>query len=330
MFLSPLHLEFSGCLNGGVDLKCSFCGGLAVYGRKFSGIRFCRKCFLRFVEDRVKWTIGRYELLDRDDYTLLAVSGGKDSVVMMHIMAEIESDFPEASLIAVTIDEGIPGYREVGLKIARRNAELLKIPHKVFSFKDFYGYSLGEIVEIARSKGFPYHACTYCGVLRRKILNVRGRELGVTKIATAHNLDDEVQTIFMNIVRGDVNRLIRVLSLNSLRHPKFIPRIKPMRLIPEVEIALYAYFRGIEFYSVDCPYAQTSLRNEFRVFINEFERRHPGMKFSVMSFFEKISNLLLSSAPPIKLKSCKYCGEPSIGDICRACELLEELGVLDM
>jgi len=317
------------CRDGGVDVKCSLCGAPAVFERKFSGIKLCRRCFMRSIEDKVRWTIGKYKLLERDDYTLLAVSGGKDSVVMMHIMAKIESDFPEASLIAVTIDEGIPGYREVGFKIASKNAKLLNIPHRVFSFKDFYGYSLKEIVEIAERKGIPYHACTYCGVLRRKILNVKAKELGVTKIATAHNLDDEVQTIFMNIVRGDVNRMIRVLSLESIKHPGFVPRIKPMRLIPEAEIALYAYFKGIDFYTVDCPYSQTSLRNEFRVFINEFEKKHPGMKFSVISFFEKISNLLLNSMPPLQLKECKYCGEPSVKDVCRACELLEELGLLD-
>ncbi|HID16591.1 MAG TPA: hypothetical protein EYP16_07325 [Candidatus Atribacteria bacterium] len=155
-------------------MKCSLCGGSAVYMRRFSGIRLCRRCFLRSIEDKVRWTIGKYRLLKRDDYTLLAVSGGKDSVVMMCIMAKIESEFPEASLVAVTIDEGIPGYREVGFKIASRYAGLLGIPHEVFSFKDFYGYSLEEIVEIARRKGFPYHACTFCGVLRRKILNVMG------------------------------------------------------------------------------------------------------------------------------------------------------------
>jgi len=283
---------------------------------------------MKSIEDKVRWTIGKYSLLERNDYTLLAVSGGKDSVVMMRILAKIERDFPEADLIAFTIDEGVPGYREIGLKIARRNAELLGLRHEVCSFKDFYGYSLPEIVKEAERRGSPHHACTYCGVLRRKILNVKGKELGVTKIATAHNLDDESQTILMNIVRGDINRLVRVVALESMRQPGFIPRIKPMRLIPEAEIALYAYLAGVELYSVDCPYARTSFRDEFRRFLNELESRHPGIKYSIVSSFEKIVEVLSKSIEPVKLNHCKYCGEPTTKDVCRACELLEQIGLL--
>ncbi|RLE51013.1 MAG: hypothetical protein DRJ21_01015, partial [Candidatus Methanomethylicota archaeon] len=238
-------------------MKCIFCGRPAVYRRKYSGVALCKRCFLNSIENKVRWTIGKYRMLERNDYTMLAVSGGKDSIVMMKILHKIEMDFPEADLIAVTIDEGIPEYREYGLKIASKIARSLGIRHEVYSFKKFYGYTLTEIVSEAKRRNIPHHACTYCGVLRRKILNVKGKELGVTKIATAHNLDDESQTILMNIVRGDIYRLIRVLTLESIRQPGFIPRIKPMKLIPEAEIALYAYFSGIEFYPVDCPYART-------------------------------------------------------------------------
>ncbi len=309
-------------------MKCTFCGAKAVFRRRHSGVALCKKCFIKSIENKVRWTIGKYEMLERSDFTMLAVSGGKDSVVMMRILHKIEMDFPEAELIAVTIDEGIPEYRDYGLKIARKNAEALKIRHEVFSFKEFYGYTLNEIVRMAKRKRIPHHACTYCGVLRRKILNVKGKELGVDKIATAHNLDDEAQTVLMNIVRGDIGRLVRAIALESNRQPGFIPRIKPMKLIPEAEIALYAYFNGIDFYPIDCPYARTSFRDEFRRFLNELEHKHPGVKYSIVSSAEKLVHMIMDRIGQVHLKPCKYCGEPTTQEICRACELLEQLGLL--
>ncbi|MCD6154789.1 MAG: TIGR00269 family protein [Candidatus Verstraetearchaeota archaeon] len=309
-------------------MQCNKCGNIAAYFNKISGVALCKKCFMKSIEEKVRWTIGKYGLFEWNDHILLAVSGGKDSLVMMKIIAEIEREFPQSTLIAVTIDEGIKNYREIGLKLAKKYAEKFGVEHEIYSFKKFYGYSLSEIVEKAYEKKLPHHPCTYCGVLRRKLLNVKGKELGATKIATAHNLDDEAQTILMNILRGDVERLIRLLRAENTKIPGFIPRVKPMQLIPESELALYAYYSNIELYSVDCPYSHTSLRDEIRRFLNIFEKKHPGAKYSIYSSFRKISQKLVKNMVEIEFKRCKYCGEPTTRELCRACELLEQLGLI--
>lgn len=308
-------------------MLCDICGAKAVYLKKISGVAYCKNCFLRSVEERVRRTIGKKKLFAWDDRILLAVSGGKDSLVMMKIVSEIEADFPESSFFAVTVDEGIRSYREIGLRLASKYAKCLGVDHYVFSFKDFFGYTLSEIVDIAHKKNIPHHACTYCGVLRRKLLNVKGKELGATKIATAHNLDDECQTILMNLLRGDTDRLVRSIYSELYRQPGFVPRVKPMQLIPEKEITLYTYYSGIPLYSVDCPYSRTSLRSELRRFLNNFDAHHPGSKYALYSSFEKIVAKLSSTYTPIHLNRCKRCGEPTSSELCKACELLEELGL---
>jgi uncharacterized protein (TIGR00269 family) len=295
-----------------------------------SGVAYCKNCFIKHVEDRVRWTINKGKLFDWNDHIVLAVSGGKDSVVMMKIVSKIERNFPDVKLTAITIDEGFNGYRVEGIRIAKKFSSMFGVEHLTFSFKDFYGYTLKEMVDKAEKKGSPYHPCTYCGVLRRKILNVKGREIGATKIATAHNLDDEAQTILMNILRGDIGRLIESFRIESQKYEEFIPRVKPMKYIPEKEIALYAYYSGIDLYSNECPFSKLSLRSEIRSFLNNYETKHLDVKFSIVSSFEDFVNKIMGKEDlmKIKLNRCKHCGEPTTREICRACELLEDLKIL--
>jgi tRNA(Ile)-lysidine synthase TilS/MesJ len=85
--------------------------------------------------------------------------------------------------------------------------------------------------------------CACCGALRRSTPNRAARELGASKLAIAHNLDDEVQAVMLNYVRSDLARLHRPESACQPREG-FVPRIRPMREIPEKEIVLYAVDRS--------------------------------------------------------------------------------------
>jgi uncharacterized protein (TIGR00269 family) len=294
--------------------------------RPYSGERLCRKCFFRSIEDRVRTTISKYEMLRMDDRIMVAVSGGKDSVTLLHILTKIERTFPEAEVCAVTVDEGIRGYRDEALKVAEKNCRKLGVEHVVVSFKEMYGYKLDEIVAMTREKELT--PCSYCGVLRRRALNVAAREADADKLATAHNLDDEVQTIMLNIVHGDAPRIARVKPVLDEAHPRLIQRIKPLCEVPEKEIALYAYLKKIEFQSVPCPYARTALRNDIRTMLNRMEEKHPGVKFTIFKSIEKIRPALEIAAEKTEIRECKTCGEPTVGEICKPCQMLQELSIL--
>ncbi|MEM2519935.1 MAG: TIGR00269 family protein, partial [Nitrososphaerota archaeon] len=91
----------------GMVVKCTFCGtSEVVYVRRYSGETLCRRCFLENMVERVKATISKYELLNPFDRIAVAVSGGKDSLSLLKILVRIERDFPRASLVAITVDEG--------------------------------------------------------------------------------------------------------------------------------------------------------------------------------------------------------------------------------
>jgi uncharacterized protein (TIGR00269 family) len=262
-------------------------------------------------------------MLKFDDHLAVAVSGGKDSLSLLHILAKLRSHRPKTVLTAVTVDEGIAGYRDEALEIAAANCQKLGIPHHVVSFKELYGFSLDEIIQRAQSKGLTeLTACAYCGVLRRKAINAGARQVHSCKVATAHTLDDEAQTVLMNIFHGDVARLAKEKPVSSEVHPLFVQKIKPFCEVPEAESALYAYVKNIRFQDTPCPYASEALRNDVRAMLNCMEAKHAGTKFTVLRSIERLRPALEETSKREGFRTCIECGEPSASDLCKACEML--------
>ena len=301
-------------------MDCSICGRNAFYRRRYSGEVFCRTCYPEAFERRVQETITSKKMLRPTERLAVGVSGGKDSVSLLHVLTNLEKRFPSAQLVAVTVDEGIRGYRNEAIDIAASYSKKLGIEHHLLSFSTLYGCTLDEIAQRARELGQDT-ICAYCGILRRKALNVAAKNVAATKLTTAHNLDDEAQSILMSLLRGTINDLQR--SENTFSGT--VPRVKPFMTSPEKETALYAYLKRLEFQSVPCPYASTSMRNEVRGFLDTLEEEHPGMKYNVLSTFEKLS--FPTGQEVRKVGKCQKCGEPTAREVCRACEVLETLGL---
>ena len=118
----------------------------AFFYRQTSGERLCKKCFTESIEAKVRSTITRYHMLKYNDHLAVAVSGGKDSLSILYILAKIKKYRPKTTLTAVTVDEGIKGYRDEALDIAADMCKQLEVPHHIVSFKDLYGFTLDEIV----------------------------------------------------------------------------------------------------------------------------------------------------------------------------------------
>lgn len=264
-------------------------------------------------------------MLKPDDKIMVAVSGGKDSVTLLYILNKIEKSFPKAKLYAVTVDEGIRGYRDEALKVAEETCRELDIGHIIVSFKEMYGYKLDEIVKIT-GKGLA--PCSYCGVLRRRALNIAAREYNADKLSTAHNLDDETQTMLLNILHGDVPRISRVKPIQDVLHPKLIQRIKPLCEVPERDIALYAYISGIRFQNIPCPYVEYALRSDIRTILNRLEEKHPGIKFTIFRSMEKVRSAFSGISGNSKIQECKICGEPTVGKVCQSCQMLQKISNL--
>lgn len=296
------------------------CGHKAVYFRRYSGQHLCSKCFSRTLFKKFKDTIRLNKLIERGDVIACGVSGGKDSLVLLYLLKELQKKF-DFELFALTIDEGIRGYRDVSLPYIRESCKKLSVPLYIRSFKESYGYSLDEITTMPKRLG----ACSYCGVFRRNLLNQTSRELGATKLALGHNLDDESQVILMNMLRGDFSRFGRTGTYYKDLHSLFVPRIKPLREIPEKELVFYAVINGISFDFEECPYAPEAFRDDVRVFLNEMEEKRPGTKYSLLKTYDKMFPMFNEHLTPERIETCATCGEPSISTHCKKCEMIDDI-----
>lgn len=291
-----------------------FCGAEPSVFLHYSQKHLCQAHFIRMFDKRFRRTVRENKMLRKGDRVAVGLSGGKDSVVLLHSLSEIAKSLP-IELVAVTIDEGIAGYRDKTLRIARAECERLGVEHAVFSYKGDVGKTMDQIV--AENPGdIP---CGHCGVLRRYLLNRGAREVRANKLATGHNLDDLAQTVFMNLMKAEPSRLAR-FSDPLIKSDRFIPRIRPLMLSPEKEVAIYALLKEIELESMECPYARFAFRGHVRKMVNEAEEKYPGTKFKIVTSFLEIEGALRAKyAKSAEIKACGSCGEPSSQDTCMFC-----------
>lgn len=300
-------------------VQCSKCSRDAVTFIRYNGTHLCSPHFQEYVEKRVKRELREQVDLDKVKDIGVAVSGGKDSCVALVLMHDILGDRRDVHLRCITVDEGIAGYRPATIEKVRQLCHRLDIEHTVVSFQQEVGTDMDR-ASTALGHRTP---CAYCGVFRRRCLNKAAKALGAQALATGHNLDDITQAIMMNFTRGDTERLAR-MGPHAKVQPGLIPRITPLRQIPEKETYLYALVRGIDFSDLTCPYWEAALRNQYRDMIDKMEARSPGTKFSILSSYDTIRPMLQERFPPSQLTSCE-CGEPSPGGQCMACAMAEEL-----
>ncbi|MBW6462043.1 MAG: TIGR00269 family protein [DPANN group archaeon] len=309
-------------------MKCSKCEKKAVYYRKFEGQWLCKNHFSTSIEKRARKTIRTCELIEHNDRIAVGISGGKDSLTMLYFLNKITSRRKDVSIFAILIDEGIKGYREHGRKTAIDYCEKLGVTLAIASFEDEYGMPLDKIIKIGKKNDKAVKACTYCGVFRRKLLNDTSRELGATKLAIGHNLDDEAQAIMANNIRGDLLRSARLgAKALVIEDERLIPRIKPLRDIPEKEVALFTMINGIPADFAECPYAEESFRWSVRDMINTMEKKYPGTKYSIVRTFDNLLPTIKEKYTGGKIGACKKCKEPTSNDLCKNCILREKLGI---
>jgi uncharacterized protein (TIGR00269 family) len=299
---------------------CSKCKKPSVTYIRYNGTHLCQDHFIEYFEKRVKKDFKKQGKTQGPAKIGVAVSGGKDSITTLHIVHDIFSKRKEVEIVCITVDEGIKGYRDKSLKYVKDNCKLLDVKSHIISFKEVTGLTMDEIA----AKKDELGECSYCGVFRRLCLNTKSKELGVTKLATGHNLDDMAQSILMNFVSGDIKKLAR-LGPHKKVQPGLIPRIMPLRSIPEKENMLYAILKDFKFHDAECPYSVRALRGSFRNIVDALEYQTPGARHSILNSYDTIKDMLLEKYPPANLNKCKICGEPTNQKLCRACILKKRI-----
>lgn len=294
-------------------MKCDFCESQAL----LENPTLCKKHLMESVVERVKSAVSKFELFDDHNKILVALSGGKDSLSLLKILKE---NFPN-ELHAILIDEGIPGYRNLTIEAAKKYCEEMNIPLTIKSFFEEFNFKVADI---------PKRHCSYCGVFRRYLLNSAAKGLADknTRIVTAHNLDDEVQSILMNLFQNDYARFLRCgpITGTGVSTEYFVPRVKPFRLVTERESAAYFFLSGMKTEDKECPNAKDSYRIAVRDALNDFVyKTDRELKAKILEWYDNLLPKLKSVSKATTLHSCNICKEASSANTCKSCTMLKEL-----
>ena len=273
----------------------------------------------RQFEKKVKDTIGKYKLVSKRDKVIVACSGGKDSTTTLYLLKKFGYDVE-----GFIIDLNIGSWSDKNLKNVRKFCEGLGVKLHVVSMREEYGCSICYIRSGVQSKK-KLGNCSICGVVKRWLLNKKSREMGATKLATGHNLDDEAETFIMTLFSGKPEIVLSSGPITTgVKADKFVPRVKPLYFCTNDEVRKYSEEKGFPVLYDPCPCSEGTYRRRIRKLIADLEKRCPGIKDNIVKYHLQLIPILRKEKGSYnKLRFCKVCKEPSRNAVCKRCELLK-------
>lgn len=253
---------------------CESCNEkLAQLKRAKNGKRACKDCFFTEFEEEIYQTMLSEGHFEQGDKIALAISGGKDSTVLVEVMTTLKKRHQlQVDFELLAIDEGIKGYRDDSLETVKRNQKNYDLPLTILSYQDLFGRTMDQVVSLTSVKT----SCTYCGVFRRNALNNGAFKLKSDRLFTGHNADDMAETVLMNFLRGDAYRLCLCTQSVSGEETD-LKRCKPFKFAYEKEIVLYAHFKKLDYFSTECTYSKDAFRGPLKDLMKHMSELRPGI-----------------------------------------------------
>lgn len=220
--------------------------------------------------------IHRYGLIQNGDRILVGVSGGKDSLTLLHLLQERERRVPiHYELVPVYIDLGFISGRA---EILKNFFETRALPYHI------------EFTDIGRRANSPENRenpCFLCSWERRKKLFHLAHRLKCNKIALGHHQDDIIETLLLNIFYSA--EISTMLPLQTLFKGK-VTIIRPLALVEERKIERFAREMGLPYSSSGCPVSGKTKRKEVKELIGALEKKNRRVKGNI---FRALSNIKL-------------------------------------
>ena len=303
-------------------MKCRACRQAAVIDIRRHNAGFCAECFVRHVREQVARTIDSQRMIEPGERVLVAVSGGKDSLALWDVLAELGY-----SVDGLYLGLGIGEYSDESGEHARAFASERGLHLVEVDLPSDWGFDVPHGAAAARRA-----PCSACGLSKRHLFNKAALDGGYDVVATGHNLDDEAAVLFGNVMRWDLSYLGRQRPVLP-ETGGFARKVKPLVRLSERETAAYCVVRGIEYQIEECPMSAGNKHLAYKEALNGIEERSPGTKAAFYGgFVDRVADLVAPVAESEKegLHPCPGCGAPTSAELCAFCKLLEKAGARDV
>ena len=306
-------------------MRCRFCNNKAAINLRYARMALCVDHFREYFVKRVKDAINRYKMAKRGDKILVAVSGGKDSNSLLHVLSNISEDLG-IEIFALHIDLKIGEYSKESRKAVEKLVKELNVRCVIIDSEVHLGFTLYDLLRLYSWRS----PCSICGVVRRYLMNLVANAIGAKAIATGHHLDDIAPYVVKSFLLQDWRQLYKLRPRTDPLDNLAPPRIKPLVELSEKETTFYAKISNIPFYPEQCPHKDIGTIDEkIKTFLNMLEKDHPALKISlVKNFFKWLNKFdsLIKSEVGGKINACRECGMPADGEICAFCKLTSKIG----
>lgn len=274
-------------------------------------LSLCNQHYIDWYLRRAEETIRKYNMFNKKDKILVAISGGKDSIALWDVLTTLgyKSD-------GLYINLGITGFSDDSEEVSKTYAQEkgLKL-HIVYLEKEFA--SIPQIKKIERRP-----PCSFCGQLKRYYMNKFAKDMGYTVLTTGHNLDDEASTLLLNVLNWNIEYLTRQSPVLNEGNG-FVKKVKPLFKFTAEENQFYVSLKGLKYVDKRCPYSKGASSIEYKRILNEIEKQSPSTKLRFyLDFIKKLKPLL--HIPQPLLDPCKNCGQPTTVTICSICRLKQK------
>ena len=215
-----------------------------------------------------------YDMIQSGDRIAVGVSGGKDSMALLCLLAALREYYPKPFTVeGITIDLGFPG---MDFSPVAEYCKEHDIPYRIVKTQ------IKTVVFDLRQEKNP---CSMCAKMRRGALNEAILSQGINKIALGHHHDDAVETFLMSLIyEARISCFQPVTYLNRTG----VTQIRPMLYIPEQSILHFAERQGLPVVENECPADKTSKRHEIKELIYEMSGRYPELKNNVFGAMQRL------------------------------------------
>jgi len=305
-------------------MKCSKCNSTAFVWLNYANLALCKKHFVEYYERKLRTSCEKQKIILPEEHVLVAVSGGKDSIALLYALKKVCKD---NKLTALFINLGIPEYSSESERIVKKLCQEINVPLVVYNLKNEIGKTLVEVAKKRRK------ICSACGTVKRYVMNKIANDINADIIATGHTLYDTAAFAFRNFMLGAINEMKKLVPrTTTTKELKLIGKAKPLYEFSEYENLLYCIANNLDFIDYDCPFSEDTPIIEWKRFLFQFDKKHPGSVLKFVRYYPKNVNLLFDKSNiekkvtqnKMKIHFCSKCGMPTTQDVCSFCKLTGE------